>query len=431
MNPAEAIATIAERVRSAASAATPLRIRGGGSKDFFAQTLEGELLHTASLAGLLSYEPSELVVTVGAGTPLSELEALLATKGQCLPFEPPHFGTADSRSQPAGQGGANGGSAAGSAATRPEPLGEGVAYSGSAAGSAATRPEPLGEGVAYSGSAAGSAATVGGMVAAGLSGPARASVGAVRDYVLGLKLINGRGELLTFGGQVMKNVAGYDVSRLMVGAMGTLGLITEVSLKVLPIAPAEATLRFECNQQQALAWLNSWGARPLPLNASCWVEDAGTGVLYLRLRGALAAVEAACRTLGGERKDNAEVAADWRACRDQQLTWFTSRGDTQDLWRLSVPQTAPVLDLPEPPLIEWHGALRWVRAEAVDAQHLRAVAAAAGGHATLFVARSGRNTRATARFDALTPPLDRIHRELKREFDPAGIFNPHRMSADW
>lgn len=389
MNPAEAIATIADRVRSAAAAATPLRIRGGGSKDFFAQTLEGELLHTASLAGVLSYEPSELVVTVGAGTPLSELEALLATKGQCLPFEPPHFGTADSRSQPAGQGGTSGGSAAGSRAT------------------------------------------AGGMVASGLSGPARASVGAVRDYVLGLKLINGRGELLTFGGQVMKNVAGYDVSRLMVGAMGTLGLITEVSLKVLPIAPAEATLRFECNQQQALAWLNSWGARPLPLNASCWVEDASTGVLYLRLRGALAAVEAACRTLGGERKDNAEVAADWRACRDQQLNWFTARGDTQDLWRLSVPQTAPVLDLPEPPLIEWHGALRWVRAEAVDAQHLRTAAAAAGGHATLFVARSARNTRATARFDTLTPPLDRIHRELKREFDPAGIFNPHRMSADW
>lgn len=382
---ANAIASITDQVRSAAAAATPLRIRGGGSKDFYGQTLQGEVLDTAPLAGVFSYEPSELVVTVGAGTPLSELEALLAAQGQCLPFEPPHFGTG---------------------ATNPERSSEGVRHSGSAA-------------------------TAGGMVAAGLSGPARASVGAVRDYVLGLKLINGRGELLTFGGQVMKNVAGYDVSRLMVGAMGTLGLITEVSLKVLPIAPAEATLLFECSQQQALAWLNSWGAQPLPLNASCWVEDGGAGVLYLRLRGARAAVEAACKTLGGERKDNAKVAADWQACRDQQLPWFSSRSDTQDLWRLSVPQTAPMLDLPESPLIEWHGGLRWVRAEDGDAQHLRAVAVAAGGHATLFVACGNQNTRATARFDALKPPLDRIHRELKRQFDPAGIFNPGRMSAAW
>ncbi len=218
-----ALQSLIDAVRAAAASATPLRIRGGGTKDFHGQRLHGQVLEISALSGIVSYEPSELVVTVRGGTPLAELEGALAEQGQCLPFEPPRFRA----------GG-----------------------------------------------------TVGGMVAAGLSGPARASVGAVRDYVLGLKLLNGRGELLTFGGQVMKNVAGYDVSRLMAGAWGTLGVITEVSLKVLPVAPMEATLRFECGQAEALRRLNDWGGQPLPLNASCWVEDAGVGVLYLRLRGA-------------------------------------------------------------------------------------------------------------------------------------------------
>ena len=370
----DALAAISARVKKAAATATPLRIRGGGSKDFYGQALNGEILDMTAFTGVISYEPSELVVTVRAGTPLAELEALLAAQGQCLPFEPPHFGSSID---------------------------------------------------------AGSAATVGGMVASGLSGPARASVGAVRDYMLGVKLINGKGEQLIFGGQVMKNVAGYDVSRLMAGSLGTLGVLLEVSLKVLPVAPAEATLRFDCSQAQALGWLNAWGGRPLPLNASCWVEDAGVGTLYLRLRGAHAAVEAACNMLGGERKDKAETAADWQACRDQQLPWFQRRTDSQDLWRLSVPQTTPVLDLPDSPLIEWHGGQRWVRADAQHAQHLRAVAAGAGGHATLFIAANARETGVIARFDALKPPLDRIHRELKKQFDPAGILNPGRMFADW
>ncbi len=378
----DVIAGLSERVRAAAAAGRPLRLRGGGSKDFYGQALRGELLDTAALAGVVSYEPSELVVTARAATPLAELEALLAAQGQCLPFEPPHFGDSSLK------------------------------------------------------------ATVGGMVASGLSGPARASVGAVRDYVLGVKLINGRGEALTFGGQVMKNVAGYDVSRLMAGSMGTLGLITEVSLKVLPIAPAEATLRFACSQAQALGWLHAWGGQPLPLNASCWVKEvadgaataADVGTLYLRLRGAHAAVAAACHALGGERQGAAAAAAFWRACRDQQLPWFQQRSDNQDLWRLSVPQTAPVLDLPEAPLIEWHGGQRWLRADAQQAGQLRAAAAAVGGSATLFIAGGARPDWAKGqfnRFDALKPPLDRIHRDLKKQFDPAGIFNPGRLSADW
>ena len=392
----DVVALIAARVRQAAKTGVPLRIRGGGSKDFYGQSLKGEVLDMTGLAGVVAYEPSELVVTVLAGTPLAGLEALLAAQGQCLPFEPPHFGVG-----------------------------------------AATFPQPLGGGSSYSGTAAGSAATVGGMVASGLSGPARASAGAVRDFVLGVKLINGRGEELTFGGQVMKNVAGYDVSRLMAGSMGTLGVITEVSLKVLPVAPLEATLRFDCSQAQALQWLHGWGGQPLPLNASCWLHEEGqrTGTLYLRLRGAQAAVQAACDTLcqlpGATRENAQQVAADWQACRNQQLPWFQARSETQDLWRLSVPQTAPVLDLPEPPLIEWHGGQRWVRAHASQGNKLRQVASEAGGHATLFIATSADSERATARFDALKRPLARIHRNLKTQFDPAGILNPHRMSMEY
>ena len=382
------LSAIVERVKTAAQSGAALRIRGGGSKDFYGELPVGELLETAPLAGIVSYEPSELVVTARAGMPLAELEAVLAEQGQCLPFEPPHFG------------------------------------------GKATRPEPLGEGVTYSGAAAGSKATVGGMIAAGLSGPARASVGSVRDYVLGVVMVNGKGELLIFGGQVMKNVAGYDVSRLMVGALGTLGLIAQVSLKVLAMPPAEATLKFEMAQAQALQCLNAWGGQPLPLNASCWVDNDGVATLYLRLRGAVAAVEAACKTLGGERQDNRLVASDWRLCRDQQLPWFRQRGE-RDLWRLSVPQTAPVLDLPEQPLIEWHGGQRWLRAEPGDAVRLREVAAQAGGHATLFIAGNTHRERATSRFDAQKPPLDRIHRELKRQFDPAGIFNRGRLYPDF
>ena len=358
MNPE--LHAIAERIRAATAAGTPLRIRGGGTKDFYGEPVDGDLLDTRALSGITSYEPSELVVTAQAGTPLADLEAALAEKGQCLPFEPPHF--------------SDGG-------------------------------------------------TVGGMVAAGLSGPARASVGAVRDYVLGATLINGRGELLTFGGQVMKNVAGYDVSRVLAGSLGVLGLITEVSLKVLPVPPAETTLRFECGQAEALGLLNGWGGRPLPLNASCWVPEAGEGVLYLRLRGAVAAVEAACAHLGGERKD--DVQADWDACRDQRLPWFADAPAGHDLWRLSVPQTAPVLALRSAPLVEWHGGQRWYFAPVGDGARLREAASVVGGHATLF--RAAQHDPAMLRFDALTAPLARIHHALQHEFDPAGIFNRGRL----
>ncbi len=367
-----------DRIRAAVAARTPLRVRGGGSKDFYGASLQGEVLDTSVLRGIRSYEPSELVVTVRCGTPLAELEAALAEKAQCLPFEPPHY-----------------------------------AWSG-----------------------ADRLATVGGMVATGWSGPARAAVGSARDYVLGLQMINGRGEHLTFGGQVMKNVAGYDVSRLMVGSMGTLGVITEVSLKVLPVASAEATLVFELPQHQALEQLHVWGGQPLPLNSSCWVHDAsGSGhsreALYVRLRGAVAAVEAACKSMlqdqRGHRADTLSSATDWALCRDHQLPFFTHPpSPDQVLWRVSVPQTTAVLDLPWATLVEWHGALRWMWAPLEAQGHLQSVAAQQGGSATLFVAIGANNAGATGQFDLENAASAAIHQRLKASFDPEGIFNPGR-----
>ena len=377
-----------DRIQAASASRTPLRLRGGGSKDFYGESLQGECLDLAPLNGITSYEPTELVVTARAGTPLRELEAALAEKGQCLAFEPPHFG--------------------------------------------ATAANP-------------GTATVGGMVAAGLSGPSRASVGSVRDYVLGLKLINGRGEHLTFGGQVMKNVAGYDVSRLMVGALGTLGVLTDISLKVLPVAPAEATLM--CGglaQQTALDLLNRWGGQPLPLNASCWVADDTSSpaqdTLFVRLRGAVAAVAAALPrlqadvlALGGNAvcMDNAQASADWAACRNQTLPFFTPPAPELCLWRLSVPQTAPALALPFAQFIEWHGGQRWLWAPLSVQTQLRQAAAAVGGTATLFIADHACQTGATARFSPLSPALTPIHLRLKNEFDPAGIFNRGRMNPEF
>ncbi len=370
-----------DRVRAAAADRAPLRIRGGGSKDFYGNALQGDMLETTALRGIISYEPSELVVTVAAGTPLVELESLLAEHRQCLAFEPPHFSHTTTSTDA-------------------------------------------------------TAATVGGMVAAGLAGPARASVGAVRDYVLGVQMVNGRGELLTFGGQVMKNVAGYDVSRLMVGAMGTLGLLTQVSIKVMPVAPADATLCFELPQAVALEQLHRWAAQPLPLNASCWVCDAGRELLFVRLRGAQAAVESACLSMltdqNGIRMDNTQAQADWQLCRNQQLPFFSDpQPPDRALWRLSVAQTAPVLELPWPQLVEWHGGLRWLWAPPDAAPTLRQAARSHGGSATIFIAAPARPTSDSGRFDLQNLASLAIQRRLKERFDPQGVFNPGRLFDTW
>ena len=382
-----------ERVLAAAVARTPLRIRGGGTKDFYGNPPAGELLDTTGHAGIVAYEPTELVVTARAGTPLAELEAVLAEQGQMLAFEPPHF----SSNSPLPQAG--------------EGLGERVETA--AAFPLSPDPSPRrGEGSGL--------ATVGGCVAAGLSGPRRATAGAVRDFVLGVKVLSGAGEVLNFGGQVMKNVAGYDVSRLVTGAMGTLGLLLEVSLKVLPKPAAEATLRLEMPQDKALETMNRWGGQPLPVSATCWSE----GLLTVRLSGARAAVAAAREKLGGE--DVAAAAAFWENVREQRHAHFTGEGA---LWRLSLPSKSAPLDLPGAQLIEWGGALRWLTFDG-DASIVRTAAARAGGHATLFRGEDKVKSAAGV-FQPLPDAVMQLQRKLKRTFDPQGLFNPGRLYADY
>ena len=340
-----------EQIRAAAAGQRPLRIRGGGTKDWYGGALAGEILDTRGHTGIVDYEPTELVITARCGTPLAEIEAVLAKQNQMLAFEPPHFGDG---------------------------------------------------------------ATFGGAIASGLSGPRRANSGGVRDFVLGAQLLDGKGELLNFGGQVMKNVAGYDVSRLLAGSLGMLGLITELSVKVLPRTVLEATLRFEASEIEAIRMLNVWGGQPLPVSGSCWHR----GVLALRLSGARAAVDAAVKSLGGQVVDQADGF--WNDLREQRHAFFA--GD-MPLWRLSVPSTTGAIVLNGEQLIEWGGAQRWLRAPSDDAETIRSAVRAVGGHATLF--RGGDKTVGV--FQPLAPAVARIHERLKTAFDPSHIFNPGRM----
>ncbi|MBL8270829.1 glycolate oxidase subunit GlcE [Steroidobacter sp.] len=379
-----ALRQICETVRAASASQTPLRIRAGGTKDFYGNEPLGTLLDPRSVAGVVDYEPTELVVTARAGTSLAELEQLLTENGQMLAFEPPHFGVG---------------------------------------------------------------ATVGGCIASGLAGPRRVSFGptygGVRDFVLGTKLVDGRGEVLSFGGTVMKNVAGYDVSRVLAGSLGILGVIVEVSLKVLPRPMSHHTLSFEMSETAAVDKLNEWAGQPLPLSASAWHD----GVLYLRLAGAPAAVTAARRQLGGEAIDNAQADVFWTSIREQTHPFFTAppnehsraagnatgragtatenlnaAGSGLALWRISVPSTAPALSIHGPQLIEWNGSLRWLRTDQAAAS-VRECAKQTGGHATLF--RGGDRTAGV--FTPLSASLATIHQRLKAQFDPAGIFNPGRL----
>ena len=345
------LAALQDRIRLAAERRTPLELRGGGSKRFFGNAPRGELLDTRVYGGITDYEPSELVLTARCGTPLAEVEQVLADKGQCLAFEPPHFG----------------------------------------------------------------AATFGGCIAAGLAGPRRAAAGPLRDFVLGVKLVDGQARVLDFGGRVMKNVAGYDVSRLVAGSLGTLGLIAEASIKVLPAPRAERTLRLEMDEAGALEAMNRWAAEPLPVSASVWYA----GTLYVRLSGSQPALEAAAPRIGGDELPDA--AAWWHSLREQMHPFFADEGD---LWRIAVPSTTAPLALGAQ-LLEWHGALRWLRSP--EATEVRAVAKRAGGHATLFRARD----KSAGAFAPLDPVLLRLHRALKQAFDPAGIFNPGRLYAEF
>lgn len=336
---------LAERVRAAHAASTPLAIVGGGSKSWLGRPVQGGVLDLSGHRGIVSYEPTELVLSARTGTPLAEIEAILAERGQCLAFEPPHYGVS---------------------------------------------------------------ATLGGTVACNLSGPAHPYAGACRDFILGVRLINGRGEVLRFGGEVMKNVAGYDLSRLMAGAQGTLGVLLEVSLKVLPRPPAELTLALELEAATAVARFNAWAGQPLPITAACHDGERA----YVRLSGAESAVRAARQRLGGEVIEAG--ATFWQSVRELTHGFFQTPGV---LWRLSLPPAAPVAAKPHQ-FIDWGGAQRWVLSDS----ELWDQATGMGGHATRY--RGGSRDRV---FQPLSPVLLALHRRLKAAFDPKGILNPGRL----
>lgn len=343
-------ASLQEAVKSTQAKKHSLAIVGGGSKSFLQAATADAELHLSEHCGVIDYQPSELFITARAGTPLAEIEAMLADHKQMLACEPPHFGNT---------------------------------------------------------------ATLGGAVACGFSGPRRPFAGSLRDHILGVRLLNGAGELLQFGGQVMKNVAGFDVSRLMVGARGTLGALLEISIKVMPKTELEQTLLFECPLNDAPRRMSELARRSMPLSALAWAE----GHIFLRLEGTEAAIRAAHTQIGGELA--AGSAHFWQALREQTHPFFHRH---QPLWRLSLPP-ASVLALPESDvLVDWCGGLRWWHTDQ-PASEVDAMAYAQGGHAYLF-----RNSTPVV---GATPPttLLAIHHRLKKSFDPHGIFNPGLMGG--
>lgn len=351
---------LCDRVVEAGRLGYALRLRGSGSKDFYGESARGEVLDVRVHKGVLHYDPSELVVTARAGTPLRELESLLAERRQMLAFEPPHFG-----------------------------------------------PD----------------ATLGGMLACGLSGPRRASSGAVRDFVLGLTLISPRGEVLRFGGEVMKNVAGYDIARLAVGSLGSLGLIAEASLKVWPMPAASETLWFPVEAALAVDLCNRWAAEPWPITASAWID----GHLVLRMEGARAAVLQATRHWQEEHGARFLTATQalqfWDDLKEHRLAYFGAvRSTGKALWRVSLPSATPHQAQWGDTIIEWGGAQRWVLTSPGDAQ-VREHARSLGGHATLFRALDKRHPV----FTPLEGAMLVLQQRIRREFDPEALFNPGRF----
>jgi len=388
-------AALQDQILQAKARGTLLNIQGLGSKDFYhalPTDLACEPLSTLALKHVINYEPTELFIQVASGTPLHEVEALLATQGQCLPFEPPRF----PQLRQAPQGGN---------------------------------------------------ATIGGMVASGLSGPARASVGGVKDFILGAHLINGNAEHLVFGGQVMKNVAGYDVSRVLASSMGTLGVITQVSLKVLPIPLGDCSLKAHLPAHEALALMQRLGQRPLPLHSSAWCHDSAFSkdpqdvTFVLRLKGAKAATQSAMSLIGQEllalkcrpqELDRLEAQTYWDSVRDQTHAFF-SNPSAQDasLWRISLPLKA--LKLGPPSLgphafTEWLGALHWIWANEDQAKRLQQEVSRLGGSMNLWRAGPGLEECAGLKtFNSLVEPnVLALQHELQRAFDPAGVFNTGR-----
>lgn len=361
-------AELAERVQRAYNQDQPVSITGSGSKGFLGRgpSQESIRLDLTPHSGILDYEPAELVLTARAGTPLAEIERVLAAQGQMLPFEPPQF---------QGQEGGTG--------------------------------------------------TLGGAVAAGLSGPARPWQGAVRDAVLGVRLINGQGQILKFGGQVMKNVAGYDVSRLMAGAFGTLGVLLDISVRVVPMPRAQQTQIVAASAEDALARFAEWNQTALPITAATFAD----GQLRVRLGGAESAVHKAVLRIGGDTLTETDATRYWQDMRDHQLNFFQPDATPveTDLWRFAVPLTTPIDALPSArQLIDWGGQQRWLHLSPGQATEFRAMVARQAGHATLFRPAKSKPTN-TVRFQPLPPPLLALHQRIKKAMDPKGIFNAGRL----
>lgn len=345
----DSVALIAQ-VEAARAARTPLRIRGGDSKAFLGRAVDATEIDTRSHRGIVHYDPTELVVTVRAGTPFTDVEAALDDAGQMLPFEAPAFG---------------------------------------------------------------GTATMGGVFASGVSGARRPWVGAVRDFALGCRVITGDGKHLRFGGEVMKNVAGYDVTRLMAGSFGCLGLVTEVSFKVLPKPRETRYVALELTPDAARKRLADWRVKGLPAAGACHAD----GVLQLRLEGGVGFVRAAREAIGGVEGDEGF----WTRLRGFTLPFFA---DARPLWRLSVAVDAPHPALPGDVLLDWGGAQRWLKTDA-DTSEVRRIARELGGHASAFTPRV-----TDTPFQPLPEPLMRLHKRLKARLDPLGIFNPGRLYAD-
>ncbi|RTZ40929.1 glycolate oxidase subunit GlcE [Candidimonas sp. SYP-B2681] len=362
------LSDICQQVMTARAGERPLCIRGGGTKAFYGEPGDRESLHEIAVLdlspyrGVVNYQPSELVITARAGTLLSDIETMLDEQNQMLAFEPPRFG-----------------------------------------------PE----------------STIGGCIASGLSGPRRMAAGSARDFMLGAKLLSSAGSILSFGGEVMKNVAGFDVSRLLTGSMGIFGALTEVSIKVAPKPFQEKTLVFELGQAEALAFFTQWRSRPLPISATAWCasEGAEAGRLYVRLSGSEPAVRIASEKLGGQNLDASAARAFWDSIRDQTHSFF----QTPTVWRVAVPPQSPMLNA-GPTLIEWGGGLRWLP-EVSSGPDLRRKVAQLGGHATLY--RYGSKPADLSVFQPLQPALRNISLRLKQELDPVGVFNPKRLFPDF
>lgn len=344
---------IQRQVLDALEQQQPLTIRGGGSKAFLSPSCHHPVLSTKDHQGIIDYHPAELVLTARAGTLLKDIEAVLNEAGQMLPFEPPYYTEQT---------------------------------------------------------------TLGGAVASGLSGPIRPFTGSVRDFVLGCTIINGKGEILKFGGQVMKNVAGYDVSRLMVGAMGTLGVLLDISIKVLPAFPFEQHLTQSMDQQQALQSMRRIASQNMPLSGLAYDGEQ----LHIRLGGTRSAVETSTQKLGGEKQTSSNF---WTQLRDQRHPFFQQ---TTPLWRLSVPPASKDIEVDGDQFIDWGGGLRWLKTTQ-PAEHIFNVAASVGGHARLF----HHPLHETQRQPTLPDSLLKMHQNIKYSFDPHAIFNPGQLYPEF